>query len=97
MNSASASDPTPNTQSVWRADVDSLSFQPRGHTGHCLIHRRAFKTILGFNPTPGDCAACFQQRQAAFQAAAAAKIDRAALATNANFHLTSRDILRAPV
>jgi hypothetical protein len=97
VNSAPASDPNPNTPSTWRADLDSLSFQPRGHAGHCLIHRRAFKTILGFNPTPDDCAACFQQRQAAFQAAAAAKIDRAALTVDANFHLTSRDILRAAV
>jgi hypothetical protein len=83
--------------STWRADLDSLSFQPRGHAGHCLIHRRAFKTILGFNPTPDDCAACFQQKQAAFQAAAAEKIGRAALTADANFHLTSRDILRAAV
>jgi hypothetical protein len=29
-----------------------------------------------------------------FEAAAAAKINRAALAADANFHLTSRDILR---
>ncbi len=97
MNPGPASDPTPNTPSTWRADLDSLSFQPRGHAGQCLIHRRAFKAILGFNPTPDDCAACFQQRQAAFQAAAAAKIGRAALAADANFHLTSRDILRAAV
>jgi hypothetical protein len=83
--------------STWRPDLDSLSFQPRDHAGQCLIHRRAFKTILGFNPTPDDCAACFQQREAAFQAAAAAKIGRAALAADANFHLTSRDILRASV
>jgi hypothetical protein len=80
---------------TWRADLDSLSFQPRGHSGQCLIHRRAFKTILGFNATPDDCATCFQQLQPAFQAAAAAKIARAALASDANFHLTSRDVLRA--
>jgi hypothetical protein len=83
--------------STWRSDLGSLSFQPRGHAGQCLIHRRAFKTILGFNPTPDDCAALFQQRQPAFQAAAAAKIGQAALAADANFHLTSRDILRAPL
>jgi hypothetical protein len=82
--------------STWRSDLDSLSFQPRDHAGQCLIHRRAFKTILGFDPTPDDCAACFQQREPAFQAAATAKISRAALAADANFHLTSRDILRAP-
>jgi hypothetical protein len=83
--------------STWRSDLDSLGFQPRDHAGQCLVHRRAFKTILGFDPTPDDCAACFQQREPAFQAAAAAKIGRTALAADANFHLTSRDILRAPV
>ncbi len=80
--------------STWRSDLDSLGFQPHGHSGQCLIHRRAFKTILGFDPTPDDCAACFQQRRPAIEAAAAAKIMRAALAADANFHLTSRDILR---
>lgn len=80
---------------IWRSDIDSLSFQPRGHGGQCVIHRRAFATILGFQPTPDDCTGCFQQRLPAFEAAAAAKISRAALATDVNFHLTSRDILRA--
>jgi hypothetical protein len=78
--------------STWRSDLDSLSFRPAGHSGQCLVHRRAFRTILGFNPTP---AACFLQQQSAFQAAAAAKIARTSLAADANFHLTSRDILRA--
>jgi hypothetical protein len=81
--------------SNWRSDIDSLSFQPRGHAGQCVVHRRAFATILGFEPTPDDCTACFQQRVSAFEAAASAKISRAALAADANFHLTSRDILRA--
>jgi hypothetical protein len=81
--------------STWRSDLDSLSFRPAGHTGQCLVHRRAFRTILRFNPTPAECAACFLQQQSAFEAAAAAKIGRTALAADANFHLTSRDILRA--
>jgi len=79
----------------WRPDVDSLCFQPAGHGGPCFVHRRAFATILGFAPTPEDCAACFQQRLAAFEAAAAAKIKRAAMAADTSFHLTSRDVLRA--
>ncbi len=79
----------------WRFDIDSLSFQPRGHAGQCVIHRRAFATILGFDPTPADCSACFQQRLSTFEAAAAAKINSAGLAAHAHFHLTSRDILRA--
>jgi hypothetical protein len=82
------------TTTTWRPDIDSLSFQPRYHAGQCIVHRRAFATILGFEPTPDDCATCFQQHLPAFEAAAAAKITSAALAADANFHLTSRDILR---
>jgi hypothetical protein len=81
--------------SAWRSDLDSLSFQPQGHAGHCIVHRRAFQTLLGFNPTPEECAACYLRGHDAFQRAAAAKITRAALAADANFHLTSRDVLRA--
>jgi hypothetical protein len=80
--------------STWRSDLDSLSFQPDGHASQCLVHRRAFRTILGFDPAPADCAACFLQHRSAFLAAAAAKIGRAALPANASFHLTSRDIHR---
>jgi hypothetical protein len=81
--------------SAWRSDLDSLSFQPQGHTGHCIVHRRAFQTLLGFKPTPEDCAAYYLRKHDAFQRAAAAKIRRAALAAEAHFHLTSRDVLRA--
>jgi hypothetical protein len=81
--------------SAWRSDLDSLSFQPQGHAGHCIVHRRAFQTLLGFKPTPEQCAACYLQRHDAFQRAAAAKITRAGLTHGANFHLTSRDVLRA--
>ena len=83
--------------SAWRSDLDSLSFQPQGHTGRCIVHRRAFQTLLGFKPTPAQCTACYLRKHAAFQRAAAAKISRATLPNDANFHLTSRDILRAPV
>ncbi|MBS0420823.1 MAG: hypothetical protein JSR66_24140 [Proteobacteria bacterium] len=82
---------------TWRSDVDSFCFTPSGHAGLCFVHRRAFATILGFDPTPEDCAACFRDRGAAFEAAAAAKINRSALAAGAHFHLNSRDILRATV
>jgi hypothetical protein len=81
--------------SAWRSDLGSLSFQPQGHAGHCIVHRRAFETLLGFKPTPEECADCYLREHAAFQRAAAAKISRAALAKDANFHLTSRDVLRA--
>jgi hypothetical protein len=81
--------------SAWRSDLDSLSFQPQGHTGHCMVHRRAFQTLLGLRPAPEECAAYYLLNHAAFQTAATDKISRAALPKDANFHLTSRDVLRA--
>jgi hypothetical protein len=81
--------------SAWRSDLDSLSFQPQNHAGQCIMHRRAFQTLLGFKPTPQECTAYYVQSREAFERAAAAKISRAALPARANFHLTSRDVLRA--
>jgi hypothetical protein len=79
---------------LWRAEIDSLVFRPDGHEGFCFIHRLAFRTILGFVPTPKECAALFNARSRAFHAAAQTKIERRGLRRDANFHLTSRDVLR---
>jgi hypothetical protein len=79
----------------WRDDLNSLGFQPPGHSGNCVVHRRAFATLLGFTPSPADCLAWFEEHRPAFEWAAAAKISRSALPAAANFHLTSRDIRRA--
>jgi hypothetical protein len=79
----------------WQADLDSLSFQPDGHQGLCLIHRRAFGTLIGRVPQPAECEQYFDSYRDAFQRAAAAKIQRARLAARDNFHLNSRDIGRA--
>jgi len=79
----------------WRADLDSFSFQPDGHDGLCIIHRRAFGTLIGHAPLPAECERYFDSHCAAFQRAAVAKIQRARLAAPENFHLNSRDIGRA--
>ena len=86
------SQPPPEPQ--WREDIDSLAFQPAGHTGSCMVHRRAFETLLGRRASPAECAAYFQVNQSKFERAAAAKIARASLGGSANFHLTSRDVAR---
>jgi len=80
----------------WRSDLNALSFQPQGHIGECFVHCRAFQTILGASspPTPDQCRAAYAELREAFQHAAAEKILRAALTPEANFHLTSRDVLR---
>jgi hypothetical protein len=76
----------------WRADVDSLAFQPPNHAGRCFIHRRAFVTLCGAN-TVEDCERYFLANRAAIFHAAAAKCSN--LDQQANFHLNSRDIGRA--
>jgi hypothetical protein len=80
----------------WRADIDSMAFRPEGHAGLCVVHRRAFETLMGRSASPEQCAAYFKSHQPRFQQAAAVKIMRASLQAGVNFHLTSRDIARTP-
>ena len=82
-------------ESDWRVDIDALSFQPAGHRGNCVVHRRAFRSLLGFEPAPNDCRFYFIAQQAAFLAAAATKIARAGITSDSHFHLNSRDIRHA--
>jgi hypothetical protein len=79
---------------IWRNDIDALAFQPGEHTGLCVVHRRAFRTLLRATPSPRDCIEFFDAHQEAFQAAARAKLLRAKMTTSSNFHLTSRDVIR---
>jgi hypothetical protein len=79
---------------IWRNDIDALAFQPREHIGLCMVHRRAFRTLLRAMPSPRQCVEFFSAREEAFQAAARAKLLRIQVATTANFHLTSRDVAR---
>ena len=79
---------------IWRNDIDALAFQPGEHTGLCMVHRRAFRTLLRAPPSPQDCVGFFNAHQEAFQAAARAKLQRVNVSETANFHLTSRDVIR---
>jgi hypothetical protein len=79
---------------IWRNDIDALAFQPGEHIGLCMVHRRAFRTLLRATPSPRQCVEFFNAHQQAFQAAARAKLLRTPVATTANFHLTSRDVSR---
>ena len=83
-----------STTPIWRDDIDALAFQPAEHGGFCMVHRRAFRTLLRATPSPRDCIAFFNAHREVFQAAARAKLQRADLSQTANFHLTSRDIIR---
>jgi hypothetical protein len=79
---------------IWRDDIDALAFQPTEHGGLCMVHRRAFRTLLRATPSPQQCIEFFNAHQEAFQAAARARLQRVNVAGTANFHLTSRDITR---
>ncbi len=80
----------------WLEEIDSLAFTPREHGGRCVVHRRAFRVLLG-DPEPGsrDCLAYFAANETAFARAAAEKIAARGLPPGAAFHLNSRDVRRA--
>jgi hypothetical protein len=78
----------------WRDDIASLEFPVTGHGAICAVHRGAFRTLLGAEPTPEVCLGYFRRFEAAFRAAAAAKIARKGILPGTSLHLTSRDIAR---
>jgi hypothetical protein len=84
----------PNAGAVWRSDIDALAFPVGAHAASCMVHRRAFRTLLGFDPAPADCLRHFSEHEHAFRSAAAAKIAQNQLLAGTNLHLTSRDIAR---
>jgi len=79
---------------TWRHDIEALVFEPEDHQGSCMVHRRAFRTLLRFTPAPPDCETYFRTHEQAFRAAASAKIVRHHVTRGRNFHLTSRDVAR---
>ena len=92
--------PTPtgdDWEVAWRDQIDSLAFRAEGHAGVCVVHRRAFETLLGHSASPAECVAYFTAQRSTFARAAAAKIARASLGSADNFHLTSRDITRTMI
>jgi hypothetical protein len=81
-------------QAHWRADIRSLVFPLGDHAAICAVHRGAFRTLLGAQPTPEACLAYFERFEGAFRAAALLKIARKGIRAGTNLHLTSRDIAR---
>lgn len=78
----------------WRDDIASLVFPVAGHDAICAVHRGAFRTLLGTEPTPDACLGYFRRFEAACRAAARAKIARKGILPGTSLHLTSRDIAR---
>jgi hypothetical protein len=83
-----------NTQACWRSDIDALTFPITAHSALCVVHRRAFRTLLSSEPTPEDCLRYFGRLEHAFRSAASAKIAQKNIPVGMNLHLTSRDIAR---
>ncbi|MGF6432153.1 MULTISPECIES: hypothetical protein [Bradyrhizobium] len=100
MNSPSDADGAPTEDAAanggvhWRADIASLVFPVPEHRAICAVHRGAFRTLLGTDPTVDACLAHFRRFEQAFRAAARAKIERKRIPLGTNLHLTSRDITR---
>ncbi|MGF6312309.1 hypothetical protein ABIB82_006202 [Bradyrhizobium sp. i1.8.4] len=100
MNSPSDADVAPGVGSAangdvhWRADIASLIFPVPEHGAICAVHRGAFRTLLGLDPTPEACIGYFARFECAFKSAACAKIQRRRIPVGTNLHLTSRDIAR---
>lgn len=78
----------------WRDDITSLLFFVTGHGAVCAVHRGAFRTLLGEEPSPEACLGYFRRFEAAFRAAASAKIARRGILPGTSLHLTSRDVSR---
>lgn len=78
----------------WRDDIASLVFPVAGHDAICAVHRGAFRTLLGVESKPEACLGYFRRFEAAFRAAASAKIARNGILPGTSLHLTSRDIAR---
>jgi hypothetical protein len=88
-----AEEPAPDVE--WRFDIDALVFRPSDQGGRCVVHRRAFRTLLGHPASEQECLAYFRIHAAVFKDAARAKIARRGYGDDASFHLTSRDVGRA--
>ncbi|MGY8661045.1 hypothetical protein Q3C01_01590 [Bradyrhizobium sp. UFLA05-109] len=78
----------------WRADITSVIFSVRDHGAICAVHRGAFRTLLGADPSPAECLGYFERFEDAFRSAASAKVVQKRIPAGRNLHLTSRDIAR---
>jgi hypothetical protein len=83
-----------NDDAQWRDDIASVVFPVRGRGAICAVHRGAFRTLIGAEPSPEDCLGYFRRFEAAFREAAGAKIVRKGILAGTSLHLTSRDVAR---
>lgn len=80
----------------WAAEADAVRFSaPNG--GSCLIHRLAFRALLGRDPRVAECVDFVNLNIEAISAAAATRLSSAKIGRGINFHLNSRQIRRATI
>jgi len=75
----------------WRTDIESLVFPIRDQAATCVVHRGAFRTLLGAEPTPQACLTYFEEFEDAFRAAASLKMTRKYIPVGTNLHLSSNE------
>jgi|EndMetStandDraft_5_1072996.scaffolds.fasta_scaffold332898_2 hypothetical protein len=81
------------SRAEWCEDLDALQFAT-GDNRVCMVHRLAFRRLLGRGPHRDECLGYFAAHVQAFTTAAARKVEQRGIAAGRNFHLTSRDIAR---
>jgi hypothetical protein len=79
---------------IWRDDLDALQFAAGDGGALCMIHRLAFRRLIGTIPDREACLAWFAAHADVFAAAALDKMTRLDLLRDRNLHIDSRDVLR---
>lgn len=82
------------TKAEWRDDLDALQFAAGTGGALCMIHRLAFRSLIGREPQKQDCIEWYDHNAAVFQAAAIDKMTRLNLPKDRNLHIDSRDVSR---
>ena len=82
------------TKAEWRDDLDALQFAAGDGGASCMIHRLAFRRLIGREPDKQLCLDWYNDKVAVFQAAAIDKMTRLNLPKDRNLHIDSRDVSR---
>jgi hypothetical protein len=81
-------------EATWRPDLDALQFHA-GNGSLCVVHRLAFRVLLGKVPKPAECLEYVRANPAVFAAAARRRLDAERETGRRSFHLNSRHIRRS--
>ena len=81
-------------EASWNDAEQSVEFAVElgPYRGKVFVPLRVFHALLGRNPTPEQCIACFHLSRTNFERAAEARLHARALDEDANIRLTGRDL-----